>query len=88
MSTNGDWNNWPANRAYLPLMQELLRYAVAGRLREHAINVGEPLEEYFQAKSSPEDAVVHFPSERSEAVRTQNQDDMSVLRWINTDQKQ
>ena len=44
---NGDWTSWPASPSYPALFQELTRFAVAGRLREHAVTVGEPLEEFL-----------------------------------------
>src|SRR5207249_1051108 len=35
-TVNRDWTVWPAMKSYLPMMQEVLRLAIAGRLREQA----------------------------------------------------
>ncbi|MFL5242168.1 MAG: VWA domain-containing protein [Gemmataceae bacterium] len=83
-TVNSDWNNWPATRGYLPLMQELLRYAVAGRLREQNFTVGEPIEEYLQGTMAALSVEMHTP-ERLDSFKTQALDEASVLRWTDTE---
>jgi SAM-dependent methyltransferase len=83
--TNMDWSTWPAYRSFLPLMQELLGFAVSGRLREQAVTVSEPLEEYLQTAGGGLDATLHTPDGRTETVRTLGYEDVSVLRWADTD---
>jgi hypothetical protein len=82
---NMDWSTWPAFRSYLPLMQEVLNFAVSGRLREQAVTVGDPLEEFLPTAGSGLEVALHTPDDRTESVRTQAYDEASVFRWADTD---
>lgn len=83
---NMDWTSWPISPSYLPMMQELLRYAVAGRLREQAVTVGDPLEEYLNVGSRGLDVAIHTPDGKApESTRIQDRDDARVLSWSDTD---
>jgi hypothetical protein len=84
-SANMDWTTWPASPSYLPMMHELLRLAVAGRLREQSALVGEILEEHLQAVGQ-KDARVHTPDGRTLDHRTQLTEEASVFRWGDTGQ--
>jgi hypothetical protein len=68
-------------------MQELLQYASAGRLREKAISVGDPIEEFRPTPGGGQEVRIRIPGpeQREESVRTQSLDDGSVLRWTDTD---
>ncbi len=83
-SLNTDWTVWPKLGSYLPLMQELLRLAIAGRLREQSAVVGDALEEYLLAVGQ-KDARVHTPDRKTHDARTQLTEEASVFRWTNTD---
>jgi hypothetical protein len=83
-TANSEWNTWPASPSYPALMQELLTFASAGRLQERAVEVGQTLE-LFLPVAGGSDALVEIPGGRKEKVRTQELDDASVLRWIDTD---
>jgi hypothetical protein len=85
-TVNMDWTTWPISPSFPALMQELLHFAVAGRLREQAALVGEPLEDYPQAGTSGLDVTVHLPDGRAEATHTEVRDEVTVLRWADTDQ--
>ncbi|HWG43502.1 MAG TPA: VWA domain-containing protein [Gemmataceae bacterium] len=84
-TVNSDWNNWPTSPSFPPLMHELLFYASAARLREQVVQVGEPIELYLPNTSGGAEAVISTPDGRTETIRTQNQDEASVLRWTDTD---
>jgi uncharacterized membrane protein len=84
-TVNADWNNWPSSPTYAPLMQELLYYASAGRLRERFSQVGEPLELFLPGTSAGVEGTVSTPDGRTEIVRTEPQENGSVLRWTDTD---
>ncbi|HZY89496.1 MAG TPA: VWA domain-containing protein, partial [Gemmataceae bacterium] len=84
-TVNSDWNNWPASPAFPPLMQEVLNFAAAARLREQAVPVGDPIELFLPNTGASFDAVVTTPDGRKETVRTQGQDEASLLRWTDTD---
>lgn len=85
-TANMDWTSWPASPSYVSFMQELLRYAVAGRLHDQASLVGEPLEQYLPAGSAGLEVAVVTPDGRNERTQTIAQDDAVVLRFTDTDQ--
>ncbi len=84
-TVNSDWNNWPTSPSFPPLMQELLYYASAARLREQVVQVGEPIELYLPTTAAGVDATVSTPDGRTETAHTQTQDESGVLRWTDTD---
>jgi hypothetical protein len=85
-TVNEDWNNWcKKDDCFLTLVDDLTRFAVAGRLREHAVLVGDPLEEYLQSAVKRPDADIRMPDNRRETVRAQSFEDSSVVRWADTD---
>lgn len=85
-TANMDWTSWPASPSYVSFMQELLRFAVAGRLHDQARLVGEPLEEYLPAGSAGLDVAVTTPDGRTEQTQTLAQDEAVALRFPDTDQ--
>ncbi len=84
-TVNSDWNNWPTSPSFPPLMHELLYYASSARLREQVVQVGEPIELYLPNTTGGAEATLSTPDGRTETLRTQTQDDSSVLRWTDTD---
>jgi uncharacterized membrane protein len=95
-TANSDWNNWPISPAFPPLMQEILHYAAAARLRERALQVGEPIEMYLPSAATGIEASVEVPRDPLEIARsgadepprkatTQALGDGSVLRFGETD---
>jgi hypothetical protein len=84
-TANMDWNSWPASPSYIAFVQELMRYAVAGRLREQAVTVGDPLEEFLAPGAGALDASILTPDKRTESTRTLSSEDTNVLRWADTD---
>lgn len=82
-SVNSDWSNWPASPSYPPMMQELMQFAAAGRLREQALLVGEPLEIFVAGNG--QDGTVTLPDGRAETIRAQGLNDTLALRWLDTD---
>ena len=79
-SLNADWNSWPASPIFPPFMDRLMHFAAAGRLREQAVEVGDPIE-LFLATAGAGSAVVHTPDGREESVPVRGLDDGGVLRW-------
>jgi hypothetical protein len=84
-TVNMDWTSWPISPSYPAFMQELLRFAVSGRLREQTAVVGDVLEEYLPLGSAGLDAVFHSPQGQTESTRTQDREDTALLRWSDTD---
>jgi hypothetical protein len=85
-TVNRDWADWPVSPSFLPLMQELLRFAVSGRLREQAAEAGQPLEELMPSTQAGLDVALHTPEGREERLSTLAHDDGALLRWLDTDQ--
>jgi hypothetical protein len=85
-SVNMDWNSWPASPSFLAMMNELARFAVAGRLREQALPVGGALEVVFPG-SGELTGMLSLPGEEvPHKVKSQTSEDFSVFRWLDTDQ--
>jgi len=84
-TVNADWNNWPSSPSFAPLMQELLYYASAARLREQVLQVGEPIELYLPNVAAGAEATITTADNRTESARMESQDESAVLRWTDTD---
>lgn len=80
---NLDWTSWPGSPSYGAMMQELLRSAASGRLRERAIVVGGLLEEVLPAAGTEADSVLHLPGSLGPPVKvaTQLLDDINLFRF-------
>jgi Aerotolerance regulator N-terminal/von Willebrand factor type A domain len=81
---NADWNSWPASPVFPPFIDRLMYFSAAGRLRERAIEVGEPIE-LFLPTAATGAAVVHTPDGREESVAVRGLDDGGVVRWPDAD---
>jgi len=46
-SADTGWTTWPIHRSYLPIMQQMVFRAAAGRLSERNIRVGQPYDQSF-----------------------------------------
>ncbi|MCI0459070.1 MAG: VWA domain-containing protein [Gemmataceae bacterium] len=66
-------------------MQEVLQFAIAGRLREQAAVVGDPLEEFLPTGGAGLEVALQTPDGRNESLRTEARHENSVLRWTDTD---
>ena len=53
-----DWGSWPGSTSFLPMMDELTRLAVSGKLRGNAQTVGEVLEEAIPSEGLDVDVEV------------------------------
>jgi hypothetical protein len=85
-TVNMDWTTWPGSPSFMPLVQELTRFAVSGRLREQAAVVGGVLEEPFGGGASLEGSL-YIPGEfQPVKVRTLPSDDVNLFRFFDTDQ--
>jgi hypothetical protein len=82
---NADWGNWPGTHGFPPLMQELLNYAAAGRLREQTVDAGRPLELFLSTPARGVNAVVHTPTGQKEKATVTDFGDGSHLRFTGTE---
>jgi uncharacterized membrane protein len=84
-TVNMDWGTWPASPSFPAFMQELLRFAVAGRTAGRALEVGEPLEEILPPGTGTLDVLVHTPDGRSEKTHVEDRNEAATLHWTDTD---
>jgi hypothetical protein len=84
-TVNMDWTSWPLSPSFPAFIQELLHFAVAGRLREQAALAGDTLEQYLAAGSAGLEATWYTPQGQSSTARTEDRDEGGVLRWTDTD---
>jgi uncharacterized membrane protein/Mg-chelatase subunit ChlD len=84
-TVNMDWTTWPISPSFPALMQELLQFALAGRLREQEHLAGEILEAYLPPEDAGLDVSVQGPEGGGESAQTELRDDVGVLRWSATD---
>jgi hypothetical protein len=84
-TVNMDWTSWPISPSFPALTQELLRFAVGGRLREQAAVVGDILDDYLQPGEAGLDVSMRTPEGRTEAARTEARDEAGLLHWADTD---
>jgi hypothetical protein len=85
-TVNLDWNSWPSSPSFPAMMQELTRFAVAGRLREQQTVVAGILEEAFPGGGELQGELIVPGEDASHKVTTTPGDDMSLFRWLETDQ--
>ncbi len=83
-TVNMDWTTWPISPSFPAMMQELLRFAIAGRLREQAVLVGDPLEEFLPLGSAGLEVALVTPEGRNEATQTHDRDDACIFAWADT----
>ncbi len=79
-SLNTDWTEWPRALSFAPFVQELLRFAVAGAVRQ-TIPVGDPLEEYVPATFVGLDAsIIDQSGTALEPIPVVSQDEAGLVR--------
>ena len=83
---NMDWTSWPASPSFPALVQEILPYAVAGRLHEQAAVVGEVLEQVQPSGGAGLEMAMTLPDGRTENLRSENRDEFGVFRFPSTEQ--
>jgi von Willebrand factor type A domain/Aerotolerance regulator N-terminal len=81
---NADWNSWPASPIFPPFIDRLMYFAAAGRFRERAVEVGEPIE-LFLPTAAAGAAVIHTPDGREASTPIRSLDDVGVVRWPDAD---
>jgi hypothetical protein len=83
---NMDWTSWPASPSFPALVQEILPYAVAGRLHEQSSVVGDVLEQVQPSGGAGLEMAMTVPDGHTENLRSENRDEFGVFRFPNTEQ--
>jgi hypothetical protein len=84
---NIDWNSWPGSTSYLPMIQELTRVAVSGKVREKAYQVGEILQQHLLSGGNRLNVTLYLPDTHDgpRTVLTQGEGELTVFEWALTD---
>ena len=82
---NAEWGNWPATHGFPALMQELVNFAAAGRLRERTVDAGRPIELFLNTPARGVEAVVYTPDGRQEKPTVTDLDEGCHVRFADTE---
>ncbi|MGE5195281.1 MAG: BatA domain-containing protein [Deltaproteobacteria bacterium] len=80
------WGPWPLWPSFLPLVHEIVEFAVSGRWGERQRLVGEPLTEIFPATAVDADVAVGRPDGETQVARVVPQDAFNQLVYENTNE--
>jgi hypothetical protein len=82
VATSADigWTTWPIHRSYLPVMQQIVLQASAGKLSERNIRVGQPFDQSFRAAGAG--APVSVVTPKGQTVATKLQPAGGVSRFV------
>jgi hypothetical protein len=72
-SADTGWTSWPIHRSYLPIMEQMVFLAAAGRLTERNIRVGQPFDQSFPAASGAAGVTVITPAPKQQVVTSKLQ---------------
>jgi von Willebrand factor type A domain/Aerotolerance regulator N-terminal len=84
-SADTGWTTWPLHKGYLPVMQEILLRASAGRLSERNIRVGQPFDRSFPATGASAAVTVTTPGKQSIPAKLQAAGGVSQFHFEQTD---
>ena len=84
-SADTGWTTWPIHRSYLPVMQQIVLRASAGRISERNIRVGQPFDQSFPASGVAAPVTVKTPKGQSVAAKLQAAGGVSQFHFEQTD---
>jgi hypothetical protein len=70
-SADTGWTTWPIHKSYLPVMQQIVLRAAAGKLSERNIRVGQPFDQSFPAAGTSAPVSVLNPKGQPITTRLQ-----------------
>jgi hypothetical protein len=85
-SVDDHWGPWPLWPSFLPLVHEIVQFAVSGRWGERQRLVGEPLTEMIPATAVEVDIAVGRPDGETQPARTVPQDAFNQVVYENTNE--
>jgi hypothetical protein len=83
-SVDERWGTWPLWPSFLPLIHEIVEFAVSGRWGDRQRLVGEPITEVFPAAAVDVDVAVGRPDGQTQTARIVPQDSFQQLVYENT----
>ena len=84
-SADTGWTTWPIHKSYVPVMQQIILRASAGRLSERNIRVGQPFDRSFSAAGASAAVTVTTPSKQSIPAKLQPAGGVSQFHFEQTD---
>jgi len=83
-SADATWTAMPLWPSYVPIVQELLAYAIGGQLDQRNLRVGDPLGGTIVLAARDAPLSLQLPDGRSEEVRPRGEGDSSVWSYSDT----
>jgi von Willebrand factor type A domain/Aerotolerance regulator N-terminal/Beta-galactosidase trimerisation domain len=84
-SADTGWTTWPIHKSYVPVMQEMVLRAAAGKLLDRNIRVGQPLDQSFPATGASASVKVDVPKGQSVESKLQASGGLSQFHFEQTD---
>jgi hypothetical protein len=84
-SADTGWTSWPLHKSYVPVMQQIVLRASAGRISERNIRVGQPFDQSFPASGVAAAVTVKPPKGQSVTAKLQAAGGVSQLHFEQTD---
>ena len=84
-SADTGWTSWPLHKSYVPVMQQIILQASAGRISERNIRVGQPLDQSFSASGIDAPVTVVTPKGQTIAAKLQAAGGVSQFHFEQTD---
>lgn len=87
VATSADigWTTWPIHRSYLPIMQQIVLRASAGRMSERNIRVGRAFDQSFPASGAAAPVTVVTPAGQAVTAKLQPAGGISRFHFEQTD---
>ncbi|MCH8045189.1 MAG: BatA domain-containing protein [Planctomycetes bacterium] len=79
------WTTIPAMRFYVPLVQEILKFAIRGQLQQRNVTVGDPIGSTVHVPAANVSLVMHAPDARVDAMRVRISEDDRRWTYDQTD---
>jgi hypothetical protein len=84
-SADTGWTSWPIHKSYVPVMQEMVLRASAGKLSDRNIRVGQPFDQSYPAVGAAAAVTVTSPKGQASATKLQASGGVSQLHFEQTD---
>jgi hypothetical protein len=84
-SADAGWTDWPLHKSYLPIMQQIVMRASAGRFAERNVRVGQPFNRSFPASGAGAPVTVVTPKNQSISTKLQPSGGVSEFHFDQTE---
>jgi hypothetical protein len=83
-SADTGWTSWPIHKSYVPVMQEMILRAAAGKLADRNVRVGQPLDQSFPSFAGAAPVAVVSPGGQTVATKLQTAGGVSQFHFEKT----